>query len=241
VKKYSAEYDSEAGDYDQSRFENKAGRHLDYVHKKILRELVGPYNNLILEAGIGTGRFGTWLAKKGFNVVGIDVSKGMLNKCKEKKKALGIDIELIVADVHFLPFKKKSFDTCICVNVMDHLSNTGDFFDQVKGIMNEKGHFIFNFSNMQSIYLPFALVINFKKQALFKKTKINSKWSTLRKISFELNAHNFSINETRGCFVASIIPLGEFITKIIAVINFLSEDSFLKNFSGSIFVKVKSV
>jgi 2-polyprenyl-3-methyl-5-hydroxy-6-metoxy-1,4-benzoquinol methylase len=40
----------------------------------------------VLEAGIGTGRFATWLAKKGFSVVGIDISKEMLKKAKEKKR-----------------------------------------------------------------------------------------------------------------------------------------------------------
>ena len=236
----SVEYDSQAADYDETRFTDKVGRHLDMMHKKILMDLIDSPSRRLLEAGVGTGRFGTWLAKKGFDVVGVDLSKQMLKKAKEKKTRLKVDIELIRADVHFLPFKQGVFDGCICINVMDHFPDTDGFLKQVKYVINQEGSFIFNFSNSQSLYLPIALMINSKGQAMFKAGKIQSAWFTFREINDILNRNCFSVKSVKGCFVASPVPFVNIFVKLVRAINIGAENSRLRFFAGSPFVKVKA-
>lgn len=235
-----AEYDYEAADYDKSRFSDNMGRHLDYMHKKILGSFINSSGKLVLEVGVGTGRFATWLAKKGFEVVGIDISREMLKKAKEKKESLNVNIGLILADAHFLPFRRGLFDSCICINVIDHLSDIDGFLEQVKHAIKSEGYFIFNFSNIQSPYLPIALIVNSKKKALFKKGRIQSRWFTLREINDAISRNGFDIKEVKGCFIASPIPLGNSLVKIIQIINFSAENSRLKFFAGSPFIKAKS-
>jgi hypothetical protein len=46
-----AEYDYEAADYDKSRFNDSVGRHLDYMHKKILRAFLDSSDKRLLEIG----------------------------------------------------------------------------------------------------------------------------------------------------------------------------------------------
>jgi len=237
----ATEYDYEAANYDKSRFNDNVGRHLDYMHKKILESFINSSCKLVLEAGIGTGRFATWLAKKGFKVVGVDVSREMLKKAKEKKEILNVDIGLILADVHFLPFRKRVFDSCICINVIDHFSDVDGFLRQVKNVIRSEGFFIFNFSNLQSPYLPIAMIVNSRKQALFKKGKIQSRWFTLREINDMISRNGFDIKEIKGCFIASLLPWGDTLVKIIQMINFSTENSRLKLFAGSPFVKAKLI
>lgn len=237
---HKAEYDCEAANYDTSRFNDNMGRHLDHMHKRILASFIDPSSQLLLEAGVGTGRFATWLAHKGLEVVGIDLSREMLKKAKEKKASLNVDVGLILADVHFLPFKEGLFDACICINVMDHFSDIDGFLRQVKYVVRSEGYFVFNFSNLKSLYFPIALIINSRKQAIFRSGKIQSNWFTFRDIVDMLSRNGFVITAVKGCFIASSVPWGNSIVKLIQMINFSTEDSCLRFFAGSPFVKVKS-
>jgi len=236
----TAEYNYEASSYDESRFGNKIGRHLDYMHKKIVRDL-NISGNLILDAGTGTGRFATWLAKKGFEVIGVDLSHEMLKVAKKKIKTLNIDVSLILADLQFLPFKPRVFNGCVCINVIDHLSDISNFLKNVNRVLKNDGYFIFNFSNILSPYLPIALLVNFREKALFKGGKIRSKWFTFKKICILLRQAGFELKGTRGCMIASPLPFGDKIIEIVQIINRLAESSRLNFFSGSIFIKVRPV
>jgi 2-polyprenyl-3-methyl-5-hydroxy-6-metoxy-1,4-benzoquinol methylase len=235
-----AEYDTQAADYDKSRFMDSLGCHLDYMHKKILAQFVDPSTKLLLEAGVGTGRFAMWLAKKGFEVIGIDLSKEMLKKAKEKKAFLKVDVALVLAEVHHLPFKQGLFDACICVNAIDHFPDVAGFLRQVKYVIKHEGYLVFNFSNLQSLYLPIALAINSNKQAMFRGGKIQSNWFTFKKIDDMLTQSGFVVTKVKGCFIASPVPWGNTLVKIIQAMNFSAEDSRLKLFAGSPFIKAKT-
>lgn len=69
----------------------------------------------ILDAGVGTGRFARPMQEQGFEVVGIDISRKMINVAKEKGTA-----NLFRGDICTLPFKDGSFDAAIC-NAVLHL------------------------------------------------------------------------------------------------------------------------
>ncbi len=226
-----AEYDTQASDYDETRFEDKMGIHLDLMHKKILSDLIDPSCERLLEAGVGTGRFSTWLAKKGFNMVGIDLSREMLKKAKDKKVRLNVNLDLVMADVHFLPFKKGAFSCGICINVMDHFRNTNGFLKQIRYVVKIEGSFIFNFSNAYSLYLPIALMVNSRGQALFRRDKIYSAWFTFRSIRNLLLINGFNIVVVKGCFVASPVPFGNKLIRFIQSINLSAKDSQLKFFA----------
>lgn len=71
----------------------------------------------LLDIGVGTGRFAEPLQEAGFNVVGIDISKKMIGKAKEK----GVK-NLLLSDARFLPFENKSFDVTISVHVLHLIS-----------------------------------------------------------------------------------------------------------------------
>jgi ubiquinone/menaquinone biosynthesis C-methylase UbiE len=235
------EYDTQAENYDETRFTDPLGHHLDVMHKEILENLVDSTPNQLLEVGVGTGRFATWLAQKGFEVVGIDLSKQMLKKAKEKKSRLNVNVSLIRADVHFLPFKKGVFDEGICINVIDHFDDIDGFLKQVRWVIKRKGYFIFNFSNIQSIYLPIAVMINLRGRAMFKGGKIKSSWFTYKDIRQMLSKNGFDVTDRKGCFIASPIPFGHQAFKLIQLINFSAENSALRFFAGSPFLKVRNV
>jgi ubiquinone/menaquinone biosynthesis C-methylase UbiE len=238
VNKNIAIYDHEAANYDKSRFSDDFGAHLDNMHKTILDSFMDPSANTVLEVGIGTGRFGIWLAKKGFNVIGMDISRKMLKKTKEKARFLTVDLGLVRADVHYFPFRQDIFNKCICINVMDHFLNYEDFFKQVRHVIRTDGSFVFNFSNSQSPYFPAALLINLTKHAMFKN-KIFSRWLTLKEINISLSEGGFRIRNIRGCMITSQIPFANKLVSVIRSINIAIERSPSRFFSGSIFVNAE--
>lgn len=71
----------------------------------------------ILDVGVGTGRLAEPLQNAGFEILGIDISKKMMSKAREK----GVQ-NLVIADARFIPFKDKSFDVTISVHVLHLIS-----------------------------------------------------------------------------------------------------------------------
>jgi SAM-dependent methyltransferase len=67
----------------------------------------------ILDLGVGTGRFSGPLQKSGFEVAGIDISRKMTSKAKEKNVK-----DLLLADARYIPFKDKAFDITISVHLL---------------------------------------------------------------------------------------------------------------------------
>ncbi len=82
--------------------------------KKAVRELVDVKEPLkVLDVACGTGDFTIELAQKadeGSEVIGIDISEGMMAIGREKIKKAGVKAELLAADCEALPYSDKSFD-----------------------------------------------------------------------------------------------------------------------------------
>jgi ubiquinone/menaquinone biosynthesis C-methylase UbiE len=70
-------------------------------------------DTLILDAGVGTGRFALPMQERGFEVVGLDVAQKMLSKAREK----GL-LNLFRGDLCSLPFMDSSFQFTISVHVL---------------------------------------------------------------------------------------------------------------------------
>jgi SAM-dependent methyltransferase len=66
----------------------------------------------VLEAGIGTGQVGLPLARRGVDLVGFDLSAGMMAELG--RKAGGQPIPLVQADATRMPFADRSFSGAYC-------------------------------------------------------------------------------------------------------------------------------
>jgi ubiquinone/menaquinone biosynthesis C-methylase UbiE len=113
VLKLSISFDRVAEIYDNTRSLP------DKVMKELIKKLCTELKNCtrILDVGVGTGRLAEPLQNAGFEVVGIDISKKMISKAREK----GVK-NLVIADARFIPFRDKSFDTAISVHLLHLIS-----------------------------------------------------------------------------------------------------------------------
>ena len=102
----------------------------------------------ILDGGCGTGGHAIPLAKRGYEVTGIDSSEEMINIAKEKASKSGVNIDFKVMDLRELKLNKK-FDACILMfAVIDYLINTKDLLKaltNIRGILENGSLLVFDF------------------------------------------------------------------------------------------------
>jgi SAM-dependent methyltransferase len=76
-------------------------------------------NALDLCCGVGTNPI--YLAKKGFNVVALDISDKAVEYAKNKADEDGVDIDLLVADYLGLPLAREKFDFVFDFGCFHHI------------------------------------------------------------------------------------------------------------------------
>ena len=67
----------------------------------------------ILDVGCGTGAMGLILAEMGHTIVGLDLSKGMMNVGREKARKFNLPMSFREGDAENPPFEDNSFDAVI--------------------------------------------------------------------------------------------------------------------------------
>jgi SAM-dependent methyltransferase len=102
----------------------------------------------ILDIGCGTGGHLVTLAKRGYDVVGVDKSEWMVEFAKEKVRRYGLGARFFVADVLDLKLDEK-FDACISMfAVVNYIVKTDDIikgFKNVRRHLKHGGLFIFDY------------------------------------------------------------------------------------------------
>lgn len=103
-------FDFEASYYSNEPFTKNTIEEVEFI----IKEFGLPKDSKILDVGCGIGRHSIELAKRGYKVIGIDISKGMLEEAKRRARDAGVEVEFIKADA--TKFKRKEeFDAAICL------------------------------------------------------------------------------------------------------------------------------
>ena len=74
-----------------------------------------------LDLGCGNGRHAQALAEAGADVVGLDVSQGLLAEARERATERGFDADLVHGDAGRLPFVSDVFSQVVYVATLHHL------------------------------------------------------------------------------------------------------------------------
>lgn len=110
--------------------------------------------NLCLEAGCGGGRHSAFLSLRGNDVVNLDISKKMIDLCKENCKKLGVygKNHFILGDVRVLPFKYDTFDLILCLGVIEHFQETSHALQGLVKVTKDSGMAIVSVPNSFSFF-----------------------------------------------------------------------------------------
>ena len=110
-------YDQIAGNYSQDWRGKNDPIQLNYLKK--FQRLIGNPPKKILEVGCGNGKDCIYFAKKGYQIYGIDLSRGMLKIAMLHSKRLKINYS--TGDMRFLKFPSDFFDGLRTVGAIVHL------------------------------------------------------------------------------------------------------------------------
>ncbi len=147
--------DNVAEEYDDKRF-SRGGRLIDRREKRALLEAVGPVEGReVLEIACGTGRFTTMLARRGADVVGLDISAAMLQQGREKARRAGVEerLEFLRGDAGRLPFPDDHFDTVVAMRFFHLADDPEGFLREMRRVASDRIVFdTFNRFSARSIY-----------------------------------------------------------------------------------------
>ena len=99
----------------------------------------------ILDVGCGAGFLTNYLAKKNFNLIGMDVSKSSLEvarKFDETKR-----VNYLPGDAYQLPFLDHSFDVVTCMDFLEHVDQPAKVVQEISRVLKPNGIFIFHTFN----------------------------------------------------------------------------------------------
>jgi 2-polyprenyl-3-methyl-5-hydroxy-6-metoxy-1,4-benzoquinol methylase len=105
---YEEFFENYANNYEKEPFTKGTVGECDFIEKEIKSDK----NLKIIDIGCGTGRHSIELARRGYDVTGIDLSDSQLAKAREKAKALGLTVAFQKQDARQLPFLSE-FDLAI--------------------------------------------------------------------------------------------------------------------------------
>jgi ubiquinone/menaquinone biosynthesis C-methylase UbiE len=116
--------------------------HMDAAHAHLLEQL--PRGLRVLEIGCGGGQCRPWFQGRGFEYVGVDVSKTRVFNWLQRYG--GPDL---LCDTHFLPFKDQSFDAVYCAAVTEHLASPQLAAQEIFRVLKPRGHYLGNCSFLE--------------------------------------------------------------------------------------------
>ncbi|WP_022666014.1 class I SAM-dependent methyltransferase [Desulfospira joergensenii] len=76
-----------------------------------------------LDVGTGPGQLAFYLAREGFEVTGIDISPGMIQRAGLKARELGLGVDFKTGDAEKLPYEDNTFDVVVTRNLVWTLPN----------------------------------------------------------------------------------------------------------------------
>jgi len=174
-------------------------RETDFIQSVLTKK--GP----ILDLCCGTGRHSIILRKRGWNTIGLDLSKNLLTIAKREMKKERLEFPLVRADMRHFPFKKHVFDAVICMfTSFGYLPSENEdikSFKEVQRTLRKDGKFLLDLANREHLikvfqerewaeFEPFYML---EKRSLdMQASRLLSQWTIIRKDTKEVRSlqHN---------------------------------------------------
>ncbi|WP_144923948.1 class I SAM-dependent methyltransferase [Halorubrum salsamenti] len=148
--------DEVAEEYEDVRFSG-GGELIDRREKEAVLSALGPIEEgqRVLEVACGTGRFTTMLADQGANIVGIDISREMLEQGRQKAATAGLSdtVEFVRGDASRLPFPDDHFDSVVAMRFFHLMDDPVPFLSELCRVSADQVFFdTFNSRSLRTLY-----------------------------------------------------------------------------------------
>ncbi|MDI6840227.1 MAG: class I SAM-dependent methyltransferase [bacterium] len=141
-------------------------------YTKWILNMIKPYlGNRILEVGCGIGNLTKELKNYG-QLVGIDISSYFIQHIKINYPDLEFH-KFDITDINVLSLKNKSFDTIVCVNVLEHIKDDCKALVNMFELLQPKGHLLLMVPAIQWAYGTMDIRVGHWRR--YSKEELNDK------------------------------------------------------------------
>jgi ubiquinone/menaquinone biosynthesis C-methylase UbiE len=126
-----------------------------------LEEIVGKNNKVkkphILDLGCGTGRFTIEMAKRGYAMTGLDITREMLDIAKMKARQMGLKVKFLKADIKNFTLSEKAEVAWARGSVGDiiDLADVGKALFNIRNNLRRNGFFVFDVRDFHYHYIKY--------------------------------------------------------------------------------------
>jgi len=194
-----AEYfDKIAHRYDEW-YKTKVGAYVDRTEKKLVFSMIKTKHGDALDLGCGTGNYTLELYKRGFQVVGVDISRRML-KIAQKKLP---NVKFIKANAYSLPFEDNTFDLVLSVTMLEFIHEPEKVLSEVYRVLKPGGEAVMGTMNGKSMWFIFK-----RMKSLFVETAYRyARFYTPKELENLMKNAGFKETESRGIiYLPSFFP-----------------------------------
>ena len=205
-------YEDLAGNYD-NRFDNQRLEYMRSVENKILLNSLKP--GLILDIGCGTGEQTLFLAKKDYQVIGVDISGEMIRIAKDRVDNAGLNdkVSLIIASAEALPFKDDCVDGLISIfGVYSHVPKINIATQEIYRVLHNGSLAVITVVNRWNLIWWVKTILNAKGRWLLhaltnKEYTVNGLWTYyFSKSELSNILKNAGFKVSIGCLLLLLYP-----------------------------------
>lgn len=176
VQDYHARNYISAGSYSPLKYRQY------YIENMIAKQQL-PKNAKILDVGCGPGELISNLLKKGYNVWGVDISRGMIDEATDTIRKTGFRDwnQAAVGDIERLQFEDNYFDVVIASGVIEYQKDDRASLLEMHRVLKPNGLMILNVTNRRAYVTALeSLFVRFKRNRVSRAFLETIKSSVLR-------------------------------------------------------------
>jgi len=173
-------------------------------------------NKRILDIGCGAGTLSFYLANKGHDVLGIDISQKAISECLNSKKVLGLK-NLRFQQIDFPNnYPKEKFDEVLFTEVIEHLEDDKKALNAIYRVLRPNGLMILSTPSNKAPLYQLGLVEEFdRKVGHLRRYELNQ----LKNLVVDAG---FKITETRKTegLLRNFLFVNPYAGKLVRFLNF---------------------
>ena len=141
-------FDRIASRYDDW-YRTKTGRYVDRTEKWLVFSMLRTKSGKALDLGCGTGNYTLELERRGFDVIGLDASEGMLKIARSK------GLNCIKGNAYSLPFPDETFDLVLSVTMFEFIHEPERVLREIHRVLKPGGEVLIGTMNGKSSWFLF--------------------------------------------------------------------------------------